>query len=241
MKAHFKIGFLILMGVALLAITLSAINLVVANSSQYTPSPADHKSIKLKEVEELKEALQSKNVKPEDRPGIEAKIVLLEKEATSEAEFKDDDKNWSIKQTEIARETQSPAKENKQNNRPLGLIIDPPSTGVSHDEMFLTVWVKKVGSSYVKIFTGYENEDPNQGVILILHEEPFSITRIKVPGKTGRLMIEGSEGEFLNIKAINGKPFKFNINTYRLYYEETGEEVISETVSLTPTPASEHP
>lgn len=95
--------------------------------------------------------------------------------------------------------------------------------------------------TYLKIFTGYEIQDPTQGVIIVFVEDPYSFSRVKLPKEIGEIVIGDSDGDFLNIRSKNGKSYKFDKNSLSLFDEDTGEEVFDGKVLFTPVPDYPYP
>lgn len=241
MKPSLKNAFPLFIGIVLLAVTLSMLNIATANSPQGTPVSRDMNKGQQEQLEKLRAALQSKDLKTENKERIETKIALLEREATSRAQYVDSNESLAVKQTEIIKATQSSKTVGASDERPVGLIEYPPSTGVSTEDIFTSVWVEKQGDTYLKIFTGYEIQDPAQGVIIVLVEDPYLFSRVKLPKEFGEIVIDDSDGDFLNIRSINGKLYKFDKKSLSLFDEGTGEEVVDGKVLFTPVPDYPYP
>ncbi len=229
-------GLPLLIGGILLISVLIIINSAIAQSTDLTSTALTSQVISPNgEIEELKSALQSKNLSPKDRSVVEAKLAAAQREATQKALPKlDSTLGLSQKQTALVQDTKSPSITEK--GRPTGLITDPPMNAITRNAVFSTIWVQQINEIYYQVGAGYLANDKNQGVVYLLIENPRKLIEFLAPSKTGKLTITGKEGELIQISSESGLVLHFDLKNQKLL-GSTGKNAILNT----PTPLPAYP
>lgn len=224
----FRNGTAFLAGCVLIISFLYMLSLASAQSVDVpskTPTAPD-------EVEELRLALQSKALSPQDRSVLESKWAAAQSAATQKALPQPDGTQRSAqKQTALAQDTPAPAL--VKNDRPTGLIQDPPQGAFTRTAVFSTIWVEAWQDTYVQICAGSLASDPSQGVVYLWYENSRKLVAYPVPAKTGLLTILGIEGRLISIQGENGISFTFDLQRLQLL-DAAGKEMIINTPTALP-------
>jgi hypothetical protein len=235
-KKIFQKGLPLFIGGLLLISILIIINSTIAQSTDLPSSAPTSQVINpIGEIEELKLALQSKNLSSEDRSVVEAKLAAALSEATQRALPKlESTLVLSKKQTALMQDTKPPLI--TQKGRPTGLITNPPMDAITRNAIFSTIWVQQINEVYYQVGAGYLANDKNQGVVYLLIENPRKLIEFLASGKTGKLTITGKEGELIQISSESGLVLYFDLRNQQLLGANGKNAILN-----TPTPLPAYP
>jgi hypothetical protein len=204
-KRIVRYGLALLIGGILFVSLLLVINSVTASQERGSTG----------EIEELELVLQSNKLSPADRSVVIAKLAIARSEATQNAMPKPDSNLLrSQKQTALAQNTQVPAIDKQ--DRPTGLITDPPKGDITRNAVITTIWIQKMNDGYYQICAGHLANDKNQGVVYLLIETPRKLIEFLAPSKSGNLTITGKEGDMVIISSQSGQILYFDLKNKKL-------------------------
>jgi hypothetical protein len=228
------------LGAVLFIALLGVISLVKTDSISASTSLANTTPSKIMNpIAELQLALKSPSLEPTTRSFMESKLYLYQREATQNAQTPvDSGQLLSEKQTVIAQATTSPSVSlsNQDMVRPTGIFTDPMSRDITRDALFSTVWIQPFGNTYVQVFSGHMINDKEQGVLYLMVERPYHLTKFLVPGKTGNLTIVGLNETVLTL--INGTGIKYYFDWQKQTVMDSSKKVL---LIVTPNPLPGYP
>lgn len=159
---------------------------------------------------------------------------------TKIAERKDElsnmDEYIKRKKTAIVEATLSPVPKGK-NVRQLGLLNVAEFKKIPGIRL-LNGWVEAEGNSYILYLAGYVEDDPEQGVVYIIHDATWEKEKFVSPLKEGSFKINGFEKNRLILTTSKGKNKYFDTKA-KMYADNLDEPIID--VTLTPTVLPAYP
>lgn len=194
--------FLLMLAIAILSYT-SAIgakwrSVVIP----FTSIPTDITNMRLREIDILEQELQGQ-LNQEIRASIETKLAILKSEATQQMS--------GI--LELTSEPQNgtfiPPTYQPKDQRITG-IIQYPSVPFSSTEFKITnAWQEFVNGNYILVFAGVLATDPEQGLVLVIVDNPFHMEQYLAPSKSGEIQI---------IDAVDFRLILRSLETNEIYY-----------------------
>ncbi len=155
---------------------------------------------------QLQQQLEKTSINDSYRHNLETKISVLSRDATKEALGEEFLKTNRPTRQILATSTGLP-----DSDRLTGIIDDPTVPFSPQEYRIENAWQEKVGDKYVLVFAGAETSDPQQGVLIVVTENPLSFRYYKTPSKLGSVKITDFRSFQLVIQTKDKHDFYFDI------------------------------
>ena len=237
-RSRAVVGAVALLGLVLILAFPEIINIVRASSAEQ-PGQNEITATQqpLSGIQAFQAILTSTQLKPNDRANIEGKLKAAQREATRQAENSmREQENLALKLTAIeqatamANDPRFPTATPEE--RPVGLIYDPPRLSITRDAILTTLWIEKGQDGFFQVGVGSLASNDSQGVVYLLIEKPRKVTQFPIPANTGALTITGMQDGLLTITSESGLYLYFDLNRKQLLDGEMREIIVPTATEL---------